>query len=124
MNEMQQRRLRYRLRRGLLEMDLLLNRFAEHHLAGLTIAELAALDRLLDLPDTELLRLVLGQGADAARMNAVGGAGADLATDISGVAGISGMAGVDVSGVVAKIRGHSVAAGMFPFCKEGVAGVA
>ena len=101
MNEMQQRRLRYRLRRGLLEMDLLLNRFAERHLAGLTIAELAALDRLLDLPDTELLKLVLGQGAD-------------LATDISGVAG------VDVAGVVAKIRGHSVAAGMFPFCKEGV----
>ena len=118
MNEMQQRRLRYRLRRGLLEMDLLLNRFAERHLAGLTIAELAALDRLLDLPDTELLKLVLGQGADAARMNAGGGAGADLATDISG------MAGVDVAGVVAKIRGHSVAAGMFPFCKEGVAGVA
>ena len=106
MNEMQQRRLRYRLRRGLLEMDLLLNRFAERHLAGLTIGELAALDRLLDLPDTELLRLVLGQGADAARMNAVGGAGADEAA------------------LVAKIRGHSVAAGMFPFCKEGVAGVA
>ena len=59
----QHRRLDYRLRRGLLEMDLLLRGFSEKHLPSLNAAELLALEYLLDLPDTQLLQVVLGQVA-------------------------------------------------------------
>ncbi len=51
----QVRRLSWRCRRGLLELDIVLQRFAVSYLPGLTQAELVALDGLLDLPDNEFL---------------------------------------------------------------------
>ena len=53
------RRLRWRARRGLLENDLILTRFLDRHETGLSDGEVAALDRLLDCQDNELLDLVL-----------------------------------------------------------------
>jgi antitoxin CptB len=53
------RRLRWRARRGLLENDLVLTRFLDEHEAALTDADVAGLDRLLDLSDNELLDLIL-----------------------------------------------------------------
>jgi antitoxin CptB len=55
------RRLRWRARRGLLENDLLLTRFLDRHEAALTDAEVAGLDRLLDLTDNDLMDLLLGR---------------------------------------------------------------
>lgn len=53
------RRLRWRARRGLLENDLLIGRFLERQAEGLNASEAELLARLLDLPDTELLELLL-----------------------------------------------------------------
>jgi antitoxin CptB len=52
------RRLRWRARRGLLENDLVLIRFFEKHEESLTNDDIAGLDRLLDLPDNDLLDLI------------------------------------------------------------------
>ena len=54
-------RLRWRARRGLLENDLVLARFFERHEAALTDDDVAGLDALLELPDNELLDLILGR---------------------------------------------------------------
>ncbi len=59
------RRLRWRARRGMLENDLILARFLDRHAEELGAAEHAALARLLDLPDGELLDLLLGRGEPA-----------------------------------------------------------
>ena len=61
MNRADYDRLRWRCRRGLLELDLVLERFLERHAAGMTDEELAALARLLDFPDTELWEVVNGR---------------------------------------------------------------
>lgn len=58
MTDEEVRRLSWRCRRGLLELDIVLQRFSENHLAGLTKLELLAFDRLLDLSDNEFLDLV------------------------------------------------------------------
>jgi antitoxin CptB len=58
MTDEEVRRLSWRCRRGLLELDIILQRFAAHYLAGLTQVELVALDGLLDLPDNEFLDVV------------------------------------------------------------------
>jgi len=55
------RRLRWRCRRGLLENDLVLARFLDRHGTTLGTEDLAALDRLLALPDPELWDLVSGR---------------------------------------------------------------
>lgn len=52
------RRLRWRSRRGLLENDLVLGRFFDQQEATLTNADITGLDRLLDLPDNDLLDLI------------------------------------------------------------------
>ena len=52
-------RLRWRCRRGLLENDLLIERFFERHGAALTSAQARALERLMDLSDNDLLDLLL-----------------------------------------------------------------
>jgi antitoxin CptB len=49
MTDEEVRRLSWRCRRGLLELDIVLQRFAAHYLADLTQNELVALDGLLDL---------------------------------------------------------------------------
>ncbi len=54
-DDRERERVRWRCRRGLLELDLLLKQFLERHYAGLTDRERAAFVRLLDLPDPELL---------------------------------------------------------------------
>lgn len=59
------RRLRWRARRGLLENDLLLERFFALHGGALTDRQISGLDALLDLPDNELLDLVLGRADEA-----------------------------------------------------------
>ena len=52
-------RLRWRGRRGLLENDLLLTRFLDQHEETLTDEEVEAFSILLELPDNELLNLLL-----------------------------------------------------------------
>ncbi|MFM8465933.1 MAG: succinate dehydrogenase assembly factor 2 [Oxalobacteraceae bacterium] len=54
-------RLRWRSRRGLLENDLILTRFLDAHEAELSDEEVDALTRLLELPDNELMSLLLGR---------------------------------------------------------------
>jgi antitoxin CptB len=58
MTDEEVRRLSWRCRRGLLELDIVLQRFSDKHLTGLTNEELHAFDSLLDLPDNEFLDLV------------------------------------------------------------------
>lgn len=54
-------RLRWRGRRGLLENDLLLTRFLDRHEETLTDEEVEAFSILLELPDNELLNLLLAR---------------------------------------------------------------
>jgi len=54
-------RLRWRARRGLLENDLILTRFLDSHEMELTDQEVAAFSRLMELPDSELLDLLLAR---------------------------------------------------------------
>ena len=58
MTDEEVRRLSWRCRRGLLELDIVLQHFSEAHLANLTTLELLAFDSLLDLPDNEFLDVV------------------------------------------------------------------
>jgi antitoxin CptB len=55
-------RIRWRCRRGMLELDLVLNAFLEKHLETLDARKVGALKKLLDRPDPELLELVMGHG--------------------------------------------------------------
>jgi antitoxin CptB len=61
MGETELRRLRWRARRGLLENDLILDRFLARHGEGLDADEVLALQALLELPDNELLDLLLAR---------------------------------------------------------------
>jgi antitoxin CptB len=54
-------RMRWRCRRGMLENDLILTRFLDAHGAAISAADVAALDRLLDLADGELWDLIVGR---------------------------------------------------------------
>ncbi|HET7033714.1 MAG TPA: succinate dehydrogenase assembly factor 2 [Casimicrobiaceae bacterium] len=54
-------RLRWRCRRGLLENDLILERFMEARGARISDDEVAGLDRLLRLSDSELWDLLAGR---------------------------------------------------------------
>ena len=54
-------RLKWRSKRGLLELDLVFERFWKAEGAGLTEGEGAALEKLLLLPDNDLLDLVMGR---------------------------------------------------------------
>jgi antitoxin CptB len=58
MSDEEARRLSWRFRRGLLELDIVLQRFSENHLRGLSRQELLALDSLLSLPDNEFLEVL------------------------------------------------------------------
>jgi antitoxin CptB len=62
--QIRERRLTFRAwHRGMREVDLLLGRFADAHLAGLSEAELASFEALLDVPDPEVLAWILGEEA-------------------------------------------------------------
>jgi antitoxin CptB len=64
---LKRQRLRWRARRGLLENDLVLTRFLDRFEHGLSDDDVAALSQLLDMPDNELMDLILARrGLDAA----------------------------------------------------------
>ncbi|MBA3771725.1 MAG: succinate dehydrogenase assembly factor 2 [Ramlibacter sp.] len=54
-------KLRWRCRRGLLENDLFVERFFGRYAACLTMRQAAALNKLMDLADNDLLDLLLGR---------------------------------------------------------------
>lgn len=58
-------RVRWRCRRGLLELDIVLGRFVEQRYAGLDRAQKEAFDALLDMPDTVLWDMIAGREAPA-----------------------------------------------------------
>ena len=60
--ELRRRKLLFRSwHRGMREVDLIMGRFADSALAGLCEAELADFERLIDIPDRELLAWVTGE---------------------------------------------------------------
>ena len=54
-------KLKWQCRRGLLELDLVLERFMRDRVAGLDDAALGRLSDLLDLPDNDLWDIVSGR---------------------------------------------------------------
>ena len=59
--DIRRKRLLFRCwHRGTREMDLILGRFADAELAGLTDAELDELERLIELPDPDLYAALTG----------------------------------------------------------------
>ncbi len=64
-------RLRWRTRRGLLELDIVLARFVERHYAELNESGRAAFNALLDMPDTELWDMITGRAAPRAECRTV-----------------------------------------------------
>ncbi|MFA6013712.1 MAG: succinate dehydrogenase assembly factor 2 [Gallionellaceae bacterium] len=64
-------RLRWRCRRGLLELDIVLGRFVEGYYATLDESQKVVFDVLLDLPDTTLWDRITGKesGEDLAQKN-------------------------------------------------------
>ena len=68
------------MRRGIKEMDIILSRYAEARLAGMSEAELDAYDRLLSENDQDLYQWVSGQAEAPARV-------ADQIADIRGMIG-------------------------------------
>ncbi|WP_019141270.1 succinate dehydrogenase assembly factor 2 [Noviherbaspirillum massiliense] len=54
-------RLRWRARRGLLENDLIITRFLDAHETELTDEEVDAFSRLMELPDNDLMNLLLAR---------------------------------------------------------------
>ena len=67
-------RLRWRCRRGMLENDLILTRYLDARGSGISEAEVAALDGLLDLSDNDLWDLLSGrqEPSDKAAASLVG----------------------------------------------------
>ena len=65
MNATDIERLKWRSRRGLLELDLVFERFWKRMGDRLDEADAAALERLLLLPDNDLLDLVMGRAQAA-----------------------------------------------------------
>lgn len=67
-------RIRWHCRRGLLELDLLLDRFLETRYGQLDTGQKDAFSRLLELPDIDLWDLVTGRAKtdDAACAQIVG----------------------------------------------------
>jgi antitoxin CptB len=61
MDEVSWSRLRWRCRRGMLENDIILSRWLERVGRAIPAADVAALDRLLDLADNELWDLLSGR---------------------------------------------------------------
>lgn len=56
------RRLLYRAQhRGFKEADIVIGQFAAAHLAGMTAAEVAAFEALLEVPDQELYAWIIGR---------------------------------------------------------------
>ncbi|MEO7392147.1 MAG: succinate dehydrogenase assembly factor 2 [Ramlibacter sp.] len=62
-------KLKWRCRRGLLENDLLIERFFARHAASLTQRQAAALSELMELADNDLLDLLLRRSEPAGAIN-------------------------------------------------------
>jgi len=62
------RRLQWRCRRGLLELDIVLGRFVLANYAALNDEQRRAFDELLDLPDTVLWDIISGDKTAATEM--------------------------------------------------------
>jgi antitoxin CptB len=58
-------RLRWLCRRGMRELDAVLQSFVQSNLATLDGADLACFERILDLPDPELLAYLTGRSVPA-----------------------------------------------------------
>ena len=56
-------KIRWHCRRGLLELDLILENFNQQHLASLDPEQLERFKELLAFPDNDLLDLVMGRAA-------------------------------------------------------------
>jgi succinate dehydrogenase flavin-adding protein (antitoxin of CptAB toxin-antitoxin module) len=61
MNRVVREKLKWKCRRGLLELDLVLERFLRDRADELHDAQIARLDALLDLPDNDLWDIVSGR---------------------------------------------------------------
>jgi antitoxin CptB len=70
-DETARRRLRWRARRGLLENDIIVSRFLDRHASALDADAVIALEALLDLPDNELLDLLLERTELVPEMNTI-----------------------------------------------------
>ncbi|HEX4354338.1 MAG TPA: succinate dehydrogenase assembly factor 2 [Polyangiales bacterium] len=62
-------RLRWRSRRGLLENDIVLTRFLDRFEESLSDEDVDAFSRLLELPDNELMDLILARAEPAAELD-------------------------------------------------------
>ncbi len=71
LREAEQRRLAWRCRRGMLELDIVLQRFVSEHFNGLTLAEMAQLDALLELPDGVFWELIQDTQTDVSATKAL-----------------------------------------------------
>lgn len=60
MNAREKARFAWHCRRGMLELDLILQRFFEHHLERLSAQQLKAFDSLLCCTDPELFAWLMG----------------------------------------------------------------
>ena len=54
-------RLRWHCRRGMLELDLLLNRFLDRHLLSLTADDLTRFEEVLEFEDDDLWHVLSGR---------------------------------------------------------------
>jgi antitoxin CptB len=61
MDRLQHDRLKWKCRRGLLELDLVLERFLQTECARLSEGDVAAFGELLDQADNDLWELVIGR---------------------------------------------------------------
>ena len=72
MDPRQVERLKWRSRRGLLELDLVFERFWGRASGDLSADEIAALERILAMADNDLLDLVMGRaGTDDPEIRAL-----------------------------------------------------
>jgi antitoxin CptB len=60
--DVRRRKLLFRCwHRGMRELDLIMGRFADNAIEDFTVEELSAFERLIDVPDRELLAWVTGE---------------------------------------------------------------
>ena len=70
-NTLDETRVRYKIRRGMLELDLLFKQFVDHHYVGLSHSQKVVFSQLLELEDPELYRYFFQSGAAATNELAV-----------------------------------------------------
>lgn len=58
MKEVEQRRLTWRCRRGMLELDIVLQRFVKEQFGILSMDEMQVFDEMLELPDNDFWELI------------------------------------------------------------------